>query len=657
MGQLPRHCSSGCLNRADRSWLRRVPVGILLAMLLSASAMAQTNSWLNPGSGAWDHGGSWLLGVRPNSSQAVTITNANNKTVTISANTVNHYPASMNVRDILISKGNTLLLDNFGTNVPLRIKNTTLGNNSYNLKLLDGGKLINLNSALIIDEVGIGGVGLSSAGGAIYQDGGLIELPLITFFGGNIYVTNGFFKGSSFELGSFYSGTATYPGTFNQYGGTVNLGLRLDGTYNLHNGIFAGSLQGTPWGGSGIFTQNGGSNLANSLVLANTATLNASAPHYAFNAGFIGTGHIEIGPRGNFGQSGGIAHVTNAVTLRAAVYGHGTPPVRVPATYTLSNGTLSASSIVLDSSSGAAPDFYQSNGSASVGSLQFTGSSDPGDFIGRFGINSGTFSCSNIVSEGGAVDISQGGGTLIVSNVFSYAGYAGKYDYYNRHEDPRFVRYLFSGGTLTARNFELFAEMIIGSSTNAGRIANPGYFKLGGTLRMGNALEQLGRFILASNAVIDLGPGSAQLQFASSGGEEWNSAAKLTVTNWNGSLAGGGTDQLKFGSDRSGLTANQLSQILFVNPAGLPASTYAARVLVDGEVVPWPAGTLTFEGNGSSLELSWTGDYCLQTSTNVFGPFVDVPAATSPYTNNASSPHRFFQLRKVERNGAITEQP
>jgi hypothetical protein len=44
--------------------------------------------------------------------------------------------------------------------------------------------------------------------------------------------------------------------------------------------------------------------------------------------------------------------------------------------------------------------------------------------------------------------------------------------------------------------------------------------------------------------------------------------------------------------------------------------------------------------------LSWTGTSTLQSATNVAGPYLDVPGATSPYTNDSGAlPQQFFRLR------------
>jgi hypothetical protein len=61
---------------------------------------------------------------------------------------------------------------------------------------------------------------------------------------------------------------------------------------------------------------------------------------------------------------------------------------------------------------------------------------------------------------------------------------------------------------------------------------------------------------------------------------------------------------------------------------------------------PAPQPSLSFGAlNGNNLVLTWSGSYTLQTSTNAEGPYVDVPASTSPYTNNVTTDaQRFFRL-------------
>jgi hypothetical protein len=48
---------------------------------------------------------------------------------------------------------------------------------------------------------------------------------------------------------------------------------------------------------------------------------------------------------------------------------------------------------------------------------------------------------------------------------------------------------------------------------------------------------------------------------------------------------------------------------------------------------------------GNQIVFSWTGPSVLQSSGNVTGPYVDVPSASSPYTNNIGAT-QFFRLRR-----------
>jgi hypothetical protein len=120
----------------------------------------------------------------------------------------------------------------------------------------------------------------------------------------------------------------------------------------------------------------------------------------------------------------------------------------------------------------------------------------------------------------------------------------------------------------------------------------------------------------------------------------------LTIENWNGSTRGGGDQQIIFGNNSSGLTAGQVGQIQFHDPAGFAPGTYPPRILATGEITPAPAGPmLEFQQNGNRLILQWDGNLTLQSATNVSGPYEDV-SGTSPYTNSFTSPQRFFRLRQ-----------
>ena len=130
----------------------------------------------------------------------------------------------------------------------------------------------------------------------------------------------------------------------------------------------------------------------------------------------------------------------------------------------------------------------------------------------------------------------------------------------------------------------------------------------GGTFDTSGFDERVDTLTLSASSIIDMGAGTSVLQFANSSGVAWTSGETLTITNWTGSLGGGGADQIIFRSSDTSLTAAQVAQIRFLNPAGLPAGTHAARILASGEIVPVPEPSTIIIG--SLLVLVGLGDGC-----------------------------------------------
>jgi len=100
----------------------------------------------------------------------------------------------------------------------------------------------------------------------------------------------------------------------------------------------------------------------------------------------------------------------------------------------------------------------------------------------------------------------------------------------------------------------------------------------------------------------------------------------LPATNFVGTATIGYTIQDNLGNQSSStLTVTVTNTVTGGNPAPIPLSARAS--------------------NGS-LTLSWTNSaFSLETSTNVTGPYVVVPGATSPYTLlTSTNPARFFRL-------------
>lgn len=110
----------------------------------------------------------------------------------------------------------------------------------------------------------------------------------------------------------------------------------------------------------------------------------------------------------------------------------------------------------------------------------------------------------------------------------------------------------------------------------------------GATWNTGGYDEVLGELTLdgtSGTSTLNLAAGTSVIEFADSSDESWTGSDDLEITNWSGSIWGGGTDQVIFGSDDSGLTTSQLGRVQFINPFG-DGEDYDAKILPSGEVVP-----------------------------------------------------------------------
>jgi autotransporter-associated beta strand protein len=163
-----------------------------------------------------------------------------------------------------------------------------------------------------------------------------------------------------------------------------------------------------------------------------------------------------------------------------------------------------------------------------------------------------------------------------------------------------------SGGTLLLASSS-------GSSTDrindaATMTLNGGTFNTGGLKEGTTGAAGIGALTLQANSVIDLGVGSTTsvLHFADSHLVAWTAAKTLTIDDWNGSLSGGGAEELLFGTTSSGLTASQIAEIQFLNPAGLGPGTWGAKILATGEIVPVPEPSTWVAGGLALASLLFT---------------------------------------------------
>ena len=200
-----------------------------------------------------------------------------------------------------------------------------------------------------------------------------------------------------------------------------------------------------------------------------------------------------------------------------------------------------------------------------------------GDATGRFGTTNQTTAGTNLTISGsgtytfpgviGAITVAgktgsnailsltmNGTGTQILSGVNTYTGATTV----NR-------------GTLAlgiANGIDIGSPLVLG----------------GGKLATGGFNQSLNTLTLSASSAIDLGTGASVFNFADSHSVAWTAGSNLSIFNWSGKLTGGGTDQLIFGIDNTGLTSAQVAQIHFQGFNG-------ATILSTGEVVPVSAST------------------------------------------------------------------
>ncbi|HEY0456516.1 MAG TPA: hypothetical protein VGE41_09075 [Verrucomicrobiae bacterium] len=630
---------------------------IQLSVMLNPASSA--NSWTKTVSGNWEEN-YWSMNAQPGPNQPlVCLTNSGFKALAIGAQTVNQSSQSLTVNNLFLgaplNSYNTLLLNYSGLDTPLRVA---------------GSVLIQTNSALSMVGAAIrvseGGSGALYLGGTIKQSDSSDAFYQTAHIGygqtGEYDLSNGTLRAGTMLLGS------AAPGALNQSGGVSSiqgaLTLRPGGTYNLRSGLLnCASLQVGQGPGSltGQFSQTGGATTAtNAFTLGDASFLNSAAGSVQLSAGTISTPLLQ-GLQGVFnqssgtnsaascqwggnssvqynltggawfgsdeyigyhgagvvGQSGGTHLVTNAIYVSA--YG-GYPG---EGTYNLTNGQLIASSLFI----GAHGTLKQLGGSISLNSSFGLGNG------GNILISGGTFNADHASMGDDALEgypvFTQTGGSFNVSNnfVLNY----GTYD--------------LSGGTLVASNINVLA----GTFTNGGgSISNRGAFTIAaGVLSAGGHNLQLGKLNVAGRAKIDMTGGPAVIRFASSADVAWYPFGWLTIENWYGSTNGGGAQQIYCGTGQAGLTSDQLSRIAFHNPRSTANGLYLARILPTGELVPGSPPEMSIARHGSQWVYSWPTGFTLQTATNCMGPFLDIPGATSPFTNIISAePQRYFRVYK-----------
>lgn len=593
-------------------------------------AAAQVNSWTSLTSGNWEDA-SWSLGTPPGTNQSILITNAGWKAVQISPNTSQNFPQTLNVNSIDIASptnsSNELLLNYAGYATPLAVQSLSVESNAFMIMdssalQLDGpngvgmqvggefdqndsivsGRQINvgyigpgvynMNSGfLAVSNLWVGG----QYGGVFNQNGGTNAAGITDVQGGNYVLSNGYFGATIY----FDSG-----GTFTQLGALLQSDLTIfDGTYLLDGGVHEGSVS-VPASdgfssGTGGMTQVGGTNIG-SLDIGSYGY-----GEYTLSNGVSVAGGVLVDGDGNYNQAGGTQNVTGTITVAEEETSYNN---YAAGSVYLNGGKISCSGMSLQG-------YYTQNGGTNMIAGDFTMG---GTAESAFSIYGGLMTASNITVDPSWVgSFYMGGGTLVVTNELWIGGISLPEWYGFR-----------GGGQLIVSNIWLAPGAIF--DCRSGGISQSGTLTLANaTVYGGTGPVQFGQLNLSSggntNSILSMPDGSGTLHFANSSGVLWSNGPVLVVQNWSGSLYGGGQQQIVFGSSAMGLTAQQLAQVQFQNPAGLPSGTYPARILPTGEIVPNAGGplpaqlSLQVQANGMQLTVQGQSghNYSVQVSTDL----------------------------------------
>ena len=136
-----------------------------------------------------------------------------------------------------------------------------------------------------------------------------------------------------------------------------------------------------------------------------------------------------------------------------------------------------------------------------------------------------------------------------------------------------------SGGTLLLSGSAAVNDRI---NNNAAITLNGGTFNTGGLQEGAASSPGVGALTLQANSVLDLSTTGSLIALANSQSSTWTAGTRLSIYDYTP-----GSDNVYFGSDATGLTAAQLSQIEFFSGAGT-GDLGSAQILSTGEIVPVP---------------------------------------------------------------------
>jgi hypothetical protein len=606
-----------------------------IALPLSHSALAGTDSWIGAAGGNWTDANQWSKAAPPGNGDDVSITPAFSDTQTIS---YDYSGATITLKSLTLdaSGGGTSVLslttNTFATSDSVKIgyngsallnqaggTNTVTGSTSafyigYNAAstgtyALSAGTFTGVN----IEYLGYNGSGIFKQSGGIHTLDGFAPVLYIGFGAGSTgtyQLSGGTLSGSNTEeLG--LSGV----GNFNQSGGTNDFGAFLTigsesgstGNYTLSAGMLTGSGEEVGTLGSGHFNQSGGTNTSTNENSFQIGLAVSSTGSYTLSAGTLSNFNLEqVGylGSGTFNQSGGFNTLAGNDSTLYISYESGSTGA-----YLLSGGTLSnlQSEYIGYSDAGT---FNQSGGTNTLTNnlvVNFSGGS-----TSTYLLSDGILAANvEIIGTNNSGVFNQSGGTnsLAGSSRIVYLGLNSRST----------GTYVLSGGQISASHFYVGGL----SDTSGGKgifaVSGPGNFNVTGDLQIfgtgsvtisgsiaSAALDTVGSLHIATGGLLTLNGSALTVAYGTAaspnsiirgyistgynaGGSLWTGT---TGINSSSAAADPAHHSVAFADGTDGIVTNLPAGISSAIPNGgvLPAGTelvtyaYAGDGNLDGKV-------------------------------------------------------------------------
>jgi autotransporter-associated beta strand protein len=428
----------------------------------------------------------------------------------------------------------------------LNLTTTSSSNTSF------AGTIQNGSATLALVKAGSGALTLSSSnsysGGTTINNGTIIQTAAGALGSGPITLGDG----STSNSATLESGAGATVANANP----ITIAAGGSGTYTIENTV------------ASDFDING------NVALNNAATFETTANGAILLSGTItGTSNITVSGGGtttkfvDFESSNASTWTGNLLITNSGVWKAGNATAIGASTTVIMDSTSTFDNGVLNLTIAGLQDGTISTGTSSV---ILAGAGTTLSLAG-----SGTYSFSGDLNNSGSLAIT-GGGTQTLSGASSFTGATS----------------VTNGTLVISGSLSGTGSLSVGGNSSA-ELAASNAINSGANITLSSAVlkvlsnetENLSTLTVSSgSSTLSLGATGTVLDFADSSAIAWTGT--LAISDWNGASAGGGSDQVIFGTSAT-LTNAQLADITFINGSvnGYGFTSDSAVQLADGELV------------------------------------------------------------------------